>query len=97
MEDKCPIEPSDYEDFFNALSSTSNGITAMNYFLSKYFTDLIKNVKNGRNIATTIFSILASKVSTESEIENVKRRFINLLYTYIDALVITIYSIKLNL
>jgi len=96
MEDKCPIEPSDYEDFFNALSSTSNGITAMNYFLSKYFTDLIKNVKNGRNIATTIFSILASKVSTKSEIENVKRCFINLLYNYIEALVITIYSLRLN-
>ncbi|XP_060860636.1 aminopeptidase N-like [Metopolophium dirhodum] len=71
MEDKCPIEPSDYEDFFNALSSTSNGITAMNYFLGKYFTDLVKNVKNGRNIATTIYSILAAKASTESEIENI--------------------------
>lgn len=71
MEDKCPIEPSDYEDFFNALSSTSNGITAMNYFLSKYFTDIVKNVKDGRHIATTMFSILASKVSTESEIENI--------------------------
>lgn len=94
MENKCPIEPSDYEDFFNALSSTSNGITAMNYFLGNYFTDLVKKVKNGRNIATTIFSILATKASTESEIENVKRSFINLLYTYNIALVITIDNIK---
>jgi len=96
MEDKCPIEPSDYKDFFNALSSTSNGITAMNYFLGKYFTDLVENVKNGRNIATTIFSILATKVSTESEIENVKRLFINLLYIYSEALVITIDNIKFH-
>jgi len=76
MEDKCPIEPSDYDDFFNALSSTSNGITAMNYFFNENFTDLVNNVKDGRNIATTIFSILVSKVTTISEISNVKTYFI---------------------
>jgi len=78
MENKSPIEPSDYEDFFNALSSTSNGITAMNYFLSKHFTGIVKNVKDTTNIATTIFSILASKASTESEIENVRSIYYNI-------------------
>jgi len=76
MEDRFPIEPSDYEDFFNALSSTSNGITAMNYFLTENFTDLVNNVKNGRNIATIMFSVFVSKVTTITEIENVKRYFI---------------------
>ncbi|XP_025208516.1 endoplasmic reticulum aminopeptidase 1-like isoform X2 [Melanaphis sacchari] len=70
MENKCPIEPIDYEDFFNALSSTSNGIVAMNYFLGKYFTDLVNNVKDGQNIAKSMFSKLVSKVSMENEIEN---------------------------
>uniref|UniRef100_A0A2S2P8T3 Aminopeptidase n=1 Tax=Schizaphis graminum TaxID=13262 RepID=A0A2S2P8T3_SCHGA len=77
MENNCPIAPSDYEDFFNALSSTPNGITAMNYFLGKYFTDLVNNVKDGRNIAKTMFSILASKVSEKSEIENMMEMAFN--------------------
>jgi len=71
MENKFPIEPSDYEDFFNALYSTSNKITAMHYFLYKCFTDVVNNVNDGRNIAKTMFSILASRVSTDFEIENV--------------------------
>lgn len=94
MEDKCPIEPSDYDDFFNALSSTSNGITAMNYFLNENFTHLVNNVTNGRNIATTIFSNLVTKVTTTSEISNVKTYFI--LYRYSETLVITIDSIKIH-
>jgi len=88
LENKCPIEPNDYEDFFNALSSTSNGITAMNDFLGKHFTDVVNNVKDGRNIAKTMFSILASKVSTDSEIENVTRFF--LFYNFTGSLVISI-------
>jgi len=94
MENNCPIAPSDYGDFFNALSSTPNGITAMNYFLYKYFTDLVNNVKDGRNIAKTIFSILASKVSIKSEIENVTRFFYYMTISE-TLLVITIINIKL--
>lgn len=75
LENKCPIDPNDYEDFFIALSSTSNGITAMNDFLGQHFTDLVNNVKDGKNIAKIMFSILASKVSTDSEIENVTTFF----------------------
>ncbi|XP_015378864.1 PREDICTED: aminopeptidase N-like [Diuraphis noxia] len=70
MEEKFPIEPSDYEDFFNAMSSTTNGIIAMNYFITN-FTDLVNNVKDGKNIATTIFSILFSKITTIDEINHI--------------------------
>jgi hypothetical protein len=95
MENNCPIAPSDYGDFFNALSSTPNGITAMNYFLYKYFTDLVNNVKDGRNIAKTIISIIAPKVSIKSEIENVTRFFYYIMTISETLLVITIINMKL--
>lgn len=83
LEDKCPIDPRDYEDFFDALSSTPNGITALNHFLHKHVSEVITHVKDGGNLATKIFSILVSKSSTKSEIEKVKWYYILVkLYIY---------------
>lgn len=72
LEDKSPIETQDYEAFFSGLSLTPSGINALIKFLQTNLTDIVEKVKHGETMITTIYSILASKVSTEDEIAEVK-------------------------
>lgn len=72
LENKFPIEPQDYETLFNTLSSTPTGILALIIFLEDNTAKILEKVPNSENMVTNIFSILASKVSAEYEIERVK-------------------------
>ncbi|VVC40903.1 Hypothetical protein CINCED_3A018294 [Cinara cedri] len=67
LENNFPIEQQDYRAYFEALSSSPSGIAALSDFLKKHFTDIVGTVKDGEHMVTTIYSILASKVSTKNE------------------------------
>lgn len=64
---QCSIEPRDYKAFFEALSLKPSGIAALTFFLQNHFTHILHNVTNGENMVVTIYSTLASKVSTKHE------------------------------
>lgn len=71
LENHCPIRPQDYEHLFGSLSSTSSGIAALTSFLLDHLTDIVQKVHRGKNLVTTVYTILASKVSTEVELQKV--------------------------
>lgn len=71
LENEFPIERNDYEVYFDSLSSTPTGIAALTFFLENYSKQILDNIIDGENLITTIYSILASRVSTDDETKKV--------------------------
>lgn len=69
---ESPIEPQDYRVYFETLSTTSSGIAALSSFLKENFADIVDTSKDGEDMVTMIYTILASKVSTRDETAQVK-------------------------
>ncbi|XP_050432744.1 uncharacterized protein LOC126840826 [Adelges cooleyi] len=62
------IRPQDYRAVFISLSSTSLGIQTLLFFLRDNWDRICKELPDGESVAETIYSVLASKVSLDSEI-----------------------------
>lgn len=67
-----PIRPQDYRVVFNTLSSTPMGLQALLIFYRDNWERVYKDLPDGESVATTIYSILASKVSLDNEIDIVR-------------------------
>lgn len=68
-----PIRPQDFKAVYRSLGVTPEGISALTKFLTDKLDRIIKEVVNGKKIATSIYSTLASRVSLKEEIAKVNK------------------------
>jgi len=66
-----PFKTKDYRAIISAVSKTSLGLDVIYEFLSNNLNKTIKEVPDGESIITHMYSILASKITTDNEIEKV--------------------------
>lgn len=66
-----PIKEKDYTSIVSSISATPLGLDVLYEFLSTNLNRTLKEVKDGENIVTYIYSILASKMKNDSDIEKV--------------------------
>lgn len=65
------IRKQDYNDVFNAVSSTPKGLEVLIDFLVNNLDEITKKLTDGNNIAIFIYSICASKAALDTEINKV--------------------------
>lgn len=63
-----PIRPQDFRVIYQTLSSSPKGISALIEFLATKIDRIVKEVNNGDQVATSIYSVLASSVALDDEI-----------------------------
>lgn len=71
LDDNCPIRPQDYAKVITSLASTPIGINVTTEFLQNNINESLSKMWQGEETVVTIYSILASKVSTIEEINEV--------------------------
>lgn len=63
-----PIRPQDFRVIYRTVPSSPIGISALTEFLTTKLDRIVKEVINGEQVATSIYSILASRVALNEEI-----------------------------
>lgn len=63
-----PIRPQDFRVIYHTLVSSPEGISALIEFLTTKLDRIVKEVINGDQVATSIYSLLASTVALDDEI-----------------------------
>lgn len=66
-----PIRSQDFRVIYQTLASTPQGISVMIEFLTNKLDRILKDISNGEQIATSMYSLLASKVARDEEISKV--------------------------
>lgn len=66
-----PIRPQDYKNVISSISTTTLGIIVLCEFLENNFTRILNEIPEGESLITYTYSILASKVSLDEEINMV--------------------------
>jgi hypothetical protein len=66
-----PILPQDFRVIYRTLASSVEGISALIEFLTNKLDRIINEIINGEQVATSIYSLLASKVALKEEIQKV--------------------------
>lgn len=69
-----PIKEQDYYSVISAVSTTPEGLRVLYDFLSTNMNTLLNKTKNGEDIATHIYSVLASKMTRDDDIAEVSLR-----------------------
>lgn len=72
-----PIRPQDFRVIYQTLALSSNGLSVMAEFLTNKLDRILKEIFNGEQVATSIYSILASKMVSDDEILKVHQYFKN--------------------
>lgn len=67
-----PIRPQDFRVIYQTLVTTPQGITALIDFLTNKLDRIVAEIINGEQVATAIYSLLASRVATNDEITKVR-------------------------
>ncbi|XP_025405726.1 aminopeptidase N-like isoform X2 [Sipha flava] len=66
-----PILPQDFRVIYRTLASSVEGISALIEFLTNKLDRIINEIINGEQVATSIYSLLASKVALKEEIQKI--------------------------
>lgn len=66
-----PILPQDFRVIYYTLASTPQGIGALIEFLTTKLDRIVNEIIKGEQVATTIYSLLASRVARDEEIQKV--------------------------
>jgi len=66
-----PILPPDFRVIYRTLASTPQGISALIEFLTTKLDRIVNELINGEQVATSIYSLLASRVAGDEEIQKV--------------------------
>lgn len=66
-----PIRPQDFRVIYQTVPSSPVGISAMTEFLTTKLDRIVNEVINGEQVATSLYSILASRVALNEEISKV--------------------------
>lgn len=69
-----PIRPQDFRVIYQTLAATPQGISALIEFLTTKLDKILDEIINGKQVATAIYSLLASRVATKNEIMKVYAR-----------------------
>lgn len=69
-----PIRPQDFRVIYQTLAATPHGISALIEFLTTKLDRILDEIINGKQVATAIYSLLASRVATNNEINKVHAR-----------------------
>lgn len=66
-----PILPQDFRVIYYTMASTPQGIGALIEFLTTKLDRIVNEIIKGEQVATTIYSLLASRVARDEEIQKV--------------------------
>lgn len=68
-----PIHPQDFRVIYQTLVLSPEGISTLIEFLTTKLERIVKEIINGEHVATSIYSLLATRVALDNEISKVYR------------------------
>lgn len=67
-----PIRPQDFNVIYQTIAESPQGISALTQFLTTKLVQIVNEIVNGERVATSIYSILTSRVALDEEILKVR-------------------------
>lgn len=67
------IRPQDFRVIYRTIATSSEGVSALIEFLSNKLDRIVNEVINGEKVATSIYSLVSSRVSRNEEILKVRK------------------------